>query len=280
MSWKAQAWASEQRTGSASTKLVLMIYASFANERGWAYPSNPTVAEISELNPKTVRESIDKLEQIGLLIDTGRRTGRTKQVKVFQLGMESLPKPDALPAGKALDGGGEPAEPRQATPPETLPKPGGLKATDLCGKDSQKREAEPTKEPLPPDSASALSAPRGAGRDRGIPISEDWQPPALADLPPSAKRISEQWPVGAYEAEAEAFRNYWLGEGRAGSRKRDWKRAWYNRITDIASKPIRDAKAGVHFVTPNTMTGRYATEDAQRAYLANLERRTGAGGQA
>ena len=83
--------------------------------------------------------------------------------------------------------------------------------------------------------------------DRGQRISADWQPPAVIDLPRTAKAKAMQWPVGAYEAEAEAFRDYWLGEGRAGARKMDWNRAWANRINECTARVLRDHKAGVRF---------------------------------
>lgn len=82
-------------------------------------------------------------------------------------------------------------------------------------------------------------------RDRGTRIPEDWQPPAITELPDLARSKAQQWPQGAYETEAEAFRDYWLGEGRAGARKLDWNRAWYNRINEITARVLRDAKAGV-----------------------------------
>jgi hypothetical protein len=66
-------------------------------------------------------------------------------------------------------------------------------------------------------------------------------------VPKTAQAKVRQWPDGAYEAEAEAFRDYWLGEGRAGSRKLDWNRAWCNRINEVTARVLRDAKAGVKF---------------------------------
>jgi hypothetical protein len=247
MSWEAQAWAAKQRAGGASAKLVLMIYASFANERGWAYPSNPTVSEISELDTKTVRIAIEKLELLGLLIDTGKRTGRTKQVRVLQLGMESLPKPVGLKAGTPDIDDDRPAEAAAARRAESLPKLDGLKAPNISVEGSQNREAEPTREPQTPIEAKASIAPKGAKRDRGSRIAANWSATAIVDLPPQAKRIAEQWPDGAYEAEAEAFHGYWLGEGRAGSKKLDWAQTWHNRIVQLGGKPLRDAKAGLKY---------------------------------
>jgi hypothetical protein len=95
--------------------------------------------------------------------------------------------------------------------------------------------------PTPPPGGSD----DGAKRNRGSRIAEDWSAPSIADLPPAAKAKARQWPPGAYEAEAEAFHSFWLGESRAGSRKSDWKRAWCNRINEITGRVLRDAKAGV-----------------------------------
>lgn len=95
--------------------------------------------------------------------------------------------------------------------------------------------------PENPVEAKASTAPRGRA-DRGSKISEDWQPPAIAELSPEAQKLAVQWPASAYRAEAEAFRNFWLAETRASSRKSNWNRAWCNRIVDVHGKVMRQAK--------------------------------------
>lgn len=86
MSIDALNWAlKDVRCASSSAKLVLLIYANFANDQGRAYPSNETLTKLSDLNSKTVRAAVALLEEAGHLIDTGERTGRTGQIRVYQV---------------------------------------------------------------------------------------------------------------------------------------------------------------------------------------------------
>lgn len=93
MSFVALAWASKYRAESAAIKLVLLAFADRHNEEtGCAYPSIKWLCEFSSLNRKTVIAAIDKLEAAGVLTDSGERTGDTKQIKVYRLHIETVPK--------------------------------------------------------------------------------------------------------------------------------------------------------------------------------------------
>jgi hypothetical protein len=91
----------------------------------------------------------------------------------------------------------------------------------------------------PPVEPSGSTAPKG--RERGAKISEDWTPPPIAELSPEARRLASQWPAAAYRAEAEAFRNYWIGETGKTARKSNWKTAWANWIVRISGRVMRDS---------------------------------------
>lgn len=93
MSFPALAWASKFRAESAAVKLVLLGYADRHNEEtGCAYPSIAWLAEFGSLNRKTVIAAVEKLETAGILSDTGERKGDTKQIKVYRLHIETVPK--------------------------------------------------------------------------------------------------------------------------------------------------------------------------------------------
>jgi hypothetical protein len=129
VSWQALAWASKCRTNSAAEKLMLLAYAECHNEEsGWAYPSIAWLCEFSSLNRKTVITAVARLEQAGLLTDSGERKGRTKQLKVYtvNVGKEYLK--------------------RNSSETGTVPK------TDA--KQSQKRDTEPLTEPSSPTIAT------------------------------------------------------------------------------------------------------------------------------
>jgi hypothetical protein len=140
VSWVALAWASQQRLHRASDKLILLAFADRHNdETGFAYPSIKWLEEFSSLNRKTVIQCIDRLETAGILIDSGRRVGATRQVKVYCLQVGEI----------------------------TVPKRGPLNSTDFSGKESQKRYSEPSKEPSIKNTRVSRRCP------------EDWEPNEL-----------------------------------------------------------------------------------------------------
>jgi len=67
MSWKAQGWAIEQKTGSSSNKWVLTVLASFADENNQCFPSIKTICDITELSKSTVIRCIKDLERLGFI---------------------------------------------------------------------------------------------------------------------------------------------------------------------------------------------------------------------
>ena len=102
MSLDATIWAwkvrqKQKKGGSLKPlkKLVLLSLADRASEDHCAFPSMSRLVEDTEIDRKTVLKIIDELIEDGLIVDTGERKGRTKQVKVYQLigvnGRETVP---------------------------------------------------------------------------------------------------------------------------------------------------------------------------------------------
>jgi len=85
MSLDATRWAWQQRCGKGVDKLVLMSMADRADEAHCCYPSISRLTFDTELNRKTVQGAISRMVESGLILDTGKRKGRTGQVKVYQL---------------------------------------------------------------------------------------------------------------------------------------------------------------------------------------------------
>lgn len=100
MSFDALAWAAKQKPNNLAAKMALLALANYADERGRAYPSNAAIAEFGDMNPKTAIAALDRLEALGLIIDSGQRAGRSKQIKVYQLNLQSLPKTEASQKGE------------------------------------------------------------------------------------------------------------------------------------------------------------------------------------
>lgn len=85
MSVKSIFWAMEKEVFSSSQKLVLLVLANFASETGKAYPAVATICRMTSQTDVTVRNALAELVKRGVIIDTGKRTGITQQVKVYQL---------------------------------------------------------------------------------------------------------------------------------------------------------------------------------------------------
>lgn len=108
MSFDALAWAAKQNPGSAALKLVLLGLAECASRPGaLAFPSTAALVEFSSLDRKTVIKALDDLEREGFITDTGRKAGRTQQIKVFQLNLERLPKTEGSQKREAPKNGHE-----------------------------------------------------------------------------------------------------------------------------------------------------------------------------
>lgn len=81
-------WGREQQAGKASRKAVLMALCDY--QQGHAlevYVSVATLVAWTELDRKTVMASLKSLQESGLIIDTGLRKGRTRQIPVFRLAL-------------------------------------------------------------------------------------------------------------------------------------------------------------------------------------------------
>ncbi|KRI08905.1 hypothetical protein APC63_00880 [Acinetobacter baumannii] len=102
MSLDATIWAwktrQKQKAGGALKplkKLVLLSLADRAGETHECYPSIARLVDDTEMDRKTVLKIIDELIEDGFIIDTGKREGKTKQIKVYLLigvkGRETVP---------------------------------------------------------------------------------------------------------------------------------------------------------------------------------------------
>ncbi|MFT3968484.1 MAG: hypothetical protein QM690_21660, partial [Sphingobium sp.] len=130
-------------------------------------------------------------------------------------------------------------------------------------KQSQKRDTEPLLEPIPPSPPNGGDTPAGdlpvgsgdgdpkpadtSKTERGHRLPEDWTPPAVDDLPPTARNLVRQWPPGACQAVCEAFRLHWISETRAVGCKKNWTAALGKWLINEHGRIMRDAARGVSF---------------------------------
>lgn len=171
MSWQALAWAAKQRVARAADKLILIAYAERCNdETGCAYPSLAWLEEFSSLDRKTVVESIKRLCSAKLIEDTGERAGRTKQVKIYRVLFGTVPK----------------TEPSQKRNSSVFPV-----------KQSQKRNPEPSREPIPQEALLLSGDSADASVDTSPPLKpehvvEAWNEMAGRTGNPKAKLTPER----------------------------------------------------------------------------------------
>lgn len=80
MSGKVTGWAFEQETGSPISKLVLVKLADNANDLGLSWPSVTRLVRQTELSERSVRDHLQKLQDLGLLriIERRERSGRQR----------------------------------------------------------------------------------------------------------------------------------------------------------------------------------------------------------
>ena len=79
------AWALDIKTKSPLDKFVLLILADHCPKGGYAFPKIETICEETGLSRRAVSRSLASLQAQGLITDTLKKAGRTKQVSVYVL---------------------------------------------------------------------------------------------------------------------------------------------------------------------------------------------------
>lgn len=121
MSSEAIAWAFKVNLKPSALKFTLVALCECANYKtGHIHPSIAHLEEITGQDRKTLIANIAKLEQLGLLVDTGGRSGRTGQIKVYRATTETVPNVEQFQKRNS---------------------------SVFTSKQSQKRDTEPSREP-------------------------------------------------------------------------------------------------------------------------------------
>ena len=67
MSWLALDWASKQKTGNGTNKLVLICLANYADDKNTCFPSFKTLISMTEMSRSTIIRALKNLEQLELI---------------------------------------------------------------------------------------------------------------------------------------------------------------------------------------------------------------------
>lgn len=198
MSFGALGWACKCDPGSSSRKLVLFALADRHNsEVDGAYPSISWIADFTNLNRKTVIVCLDDLERFGFITDTGERRGDTRQIKLYHLHLETVPKV-------------EQSQKRNST--------------EKVAKQSQKRDTDTIRTGL---SQKAKPSSIKPARKSKTSIPENFMPV----LSGKTASVVAGWPPGRFDDELEHFRDHHTAKGTLSF---DWQasfRTWVKNST-------------------------------------------------
>ena len=153
------------RTSSAKGLLLVLSYMSrpTATKKLECFPSVSYLVRVTGQNRKTIIANIDKLERWGLLSDTGRRMGVTRQVIVYRLHMrEKLST--RIPHSYANAKKRRPKTDDKT--PENRPKASLDRDTEMNRSFYKKSSRAHPRAPAPVRSAAATSTPVGSGDGR------------------------------------------------------------------------------------------------------------------
>jgi hypothetical protein len=121
MSSEALAWAFKQDCPSSSVKFTLVALCECANyQTGRIYPSVAHITEITGQNRKTIIANIAELERLGFIADTGERAGATRQIKVYQAALGTVPKAEPSQKRNSSENGVKQSQKRDTEPSRTF----------------------------------------------------------------------------------------------------------------------------------------------------------------
>lgn len=223
MSIETIAWAKEQRCGCHYAKAVLLELANWARPNGVCeFRRVRDIAAVIEVSERTVQRALKLLEAdpkdegLGLIQrviqhreDGGQKANRFELVGYIYRGdCQSLPNDMQSPGVRPLVTG----------------------RSDALVTPKLNQESKQIDSPQGPRNPKYL-------RQR---ISSEWLAPSVQELPTSSQSLAGQWPPSAYNQEAEAFQQYWLGTGQ---RRADWNALWAARVQSQHERVMKVAKA-------------------------------------
>lgn len=218
MSGAAMVWAAQQRVGRATDKLALLMVASDCRSDALFFGSAARLTETTGLDRKTLQGALRRLEDEGLIVDTGERTGRTRQIVVYRLPLGSSPKTGTLkpPENGHLCGSGK------------EPENGELdlgKEPVFPVKGAQKRATYTVIEPVSPSEiAIAREEPTRFTR-----LDDDWKPRLLTG---DAAKLTEHWTADRHDTELSKFRDHHQAKDNKFA---DWNAAWRKWTSNAVS---------------------------------------------
>lgn len=208
MSNEALTWAFKKEIKPSSLKFVLVAMCDYANDQGEAYPSIQTLTQRTCQNRKTVLSNIKKLVEMGHLVDSGQRKGRTNQVIVYRVNSSEI--------GTV----------------ERVPKTDSKKPKNGTVKQAQKRDTEPSVSSNHQGSLSTLRF------DEPTPLNPEWlKQTCIESAYVQILGESDILPNGRIWNEAVgSFIDYWTSADTKNPNKKDWLATWRRWLREDVKK--------------------------------------------
>lgn len=208
MSIQAISWALKVQGLKSTEKFVLVCLANYSNENGYCFPSVAQIADDTCQDRKTVLGNLKSLCAAGLIVDSGKRVGATKQIIVYRVnGTENGTLIKSTEIGTGTENG---------TVPVLEPN-----STVFPLKQSQKRDTDPSVTVSNRQRANKSPPTRTPKPDRATRIPGDFS------LTPERRAIAERERLNP-ERTFSKFTNYWGSASGAKARKTDWEKTWEN----------------------------------------------------
>lgn len=85
MSIEAITWALKVPLRPTGLKFVLFVFANYADEEGLTWSATATLSKATSQNRKTILRRVERLRELGFLLPTEHRRGRTGRIPVYRL---------------------------------------------------------------------------------------------------------------------------------------------------------------------------------------------------
>lgn len=212
MSFQALGWAVDQKPSKPADKLILLGLADRHNtEYRMAWPSTAWLVDFTGHDRKTVIAGLKRLVEAGLIYDTGKRAGKTKQIVGYGLAFD-----------RPADGEEQPG---------TVPKTEASQKRNgsvFPAKASQKRDTEPIREPITSKaSPSRVSASASAKQSKTECPDDFWPKPSEGSK--TFERTSRLAENGLLEEQVEKFIAY---HQTRGHKYKNWQQCWTTWVTN------------------------------------------------
>ncbi|MBH2015737.1 MAG: helix-turn-helix domain-containing protein [Burkholderiales bacterium] len=162
MSNHASAWAWQQKTGSTTTKLVLVKLGDNSDDLGFSFPSVRLMANLCEVDERTVQRCIRRLEKLSLLSVLPRFVDGRQTSNGYQLACPPPSQPSGMRRGNLPPRGNPPPSGVPAVTPSPMSGASGGGGSNVTRTTNEPSDVnEPPPQPPVDEPLNRLEMPDG-----------------------------------------------------------------------------------------------------------------------